>query len=69
MRQVTVNLLDPTEIILRKLKVVRVHPLVERGHDRQRIIGVFQSKGMSQLMYGYQEQIITWRRHILNITC
>jgi len=66
--QVTVNLLDPPEIILRQLKVFRVHPLVERSHNRQRIIGVFQSKGMAQLMYGHQEQIITWRRYTLNIT-
>lgn len=68
MHEVTINLLNPTEIILGKFKVFRVHPLVERGHDSHGIIGVFQSKGMAQLMHRYQEEIITCGRQILNIT-
>lgn len=57
----TVDRLDSSAVVIRELKVFGFKPLVERGHDGGGIVGVLQTQSMTQLMHGYQENIITSR--------
>lgn len=60
----TVQLLDALEVILRQLEVLRVHPLVEGGHDSTGVAGMFQAQRVPQLVHGHQEKVVPCReRH------
>lgn len=58
----TINLLYAPSVIIRQLKVVCLHPLVEWSHDGQRVVGVLQTQGMTQLMDCHQEEVIPCRK-------
>lgn len=57
----TIDCLDSSTVVVRELKVFSVKPLVEGGHDGRGVVGVLQAQSMTQLMDGYQENIITFR--------
>lgn len=57
----TIDLLDAPPIVLRQLEVFRLHPLVKGRHDSQRVVGVFQTKSVAQLVNGHQEEVVAWR--------
>lgn len=59
-QKVTVDLLYALSVVVRKLEVIRLHPLVEGSHDGQGVTGVLQAQGVAQLMDRHQEQVITW---------
>lgn len=59
--QHTINLLDASAIIFRKLEVFRVHPLIEGSHDGRGVIGVLQTQRMPKFMHRYKEDVITWK--------
>jgi hypothetical protein len=56
----TIDLLNALEIILGQLEVVRLHVLVEGGHDGTRVVGVLKSQCMAQLVYSHQEEVIPY---------
>lgn len=43
---------------MRQFEALCVHVLIEGGHNGRRVIGVFQSQSMAQLMHCHQEEII-----------
>lgn len=57
----TIDLLDAPPVVLRQLKVFRLHPLVKGSHNGQRVVGVFQTKSVAQLVNGHQEEVVAWR--------
>lgn len=59
--QHTVKLLDAPAVIIRKLEVVRVHPLVEWSHDGRRVIGVLKTQSMAQFVHRHEEDVIPWK--------
>lgn len=60
-KQLTIDCLDASTVVIWELKVFSVKPLVEWGHDGGGVIGVLQTQSMTQLMDGYQENIITFK--------
>lgn len=54
----TIDLLDAPPVIIGQLKVVRLHPLVKRSHDGQRVVGVFQTQGVTQLVDRHQKEVV-----------
>lgn len=56
----TIKLLYASAIVIGESEGLSVHPLVKGSHDGWRIIGVLQTKGMTQFMHRNQENIITW---------
>lgn len=58
--QTTIDLLNPSPVVFRQLKVLSFHPLVKWSHDSHRIVGVFQTQSMTQLVNSDQKQVITW---------
>lgn len=52
----TVELLDPLDIIMRKSEVFGES--VNRGHKRSRVLRVLQAKGVAKLMSCHQEQTV-----------
>lgn len=59
----TIDFLNPLQIILWEFKVMCFHILVERSHDSTGVIGVFQAQGMTQLMDSNQKEIIPYREN------
>lgn len=59
-QRVTIDLLYALSVVVRKLEVIRLHPLVEGSHDGQGVTGVLQAQSVAQLMDRHQEQVITW---------
>lgn len=57
----TIDLLDAPPVVLRQLEVFRLHPLVKGSHDGQRVVGVFQTESVAQLVNGHQEEVVAWR--------
>lgn len=58
----TVDRLDASAVVVGQLEVFGVKPLVEGGHDGRGVVGVLKTQSMTQLMDGYQENIITLRK-------
>lgn len=61
MKLPTINGLDASAVIVWKLEVFCIKPLVERSHDGRRVVRMFQTQSMTQLMDRYQENIISFR--------
>lgn len=58
--QPTVDGLDASAVVVGELEVFSVKPLIEGGHDGRGAVGVLQTQSMTQLMDGYQENIISF---------
>ena len=58
----TVDLLNALQVVQRQPEVVRVHVLVEGGHDGAGVVGVLQAQGVTQLVDRHQEQVVPYRR-------
>ena len=58
--QPTVDGLDASAVVVGQLEVFSVKPLIEGGHDGRGVVGVLQTQSVTQLMDGYQENIITF---------
>lgn len=54
----TVQLLYALQVILRELEVLRVHPLVEGGHDSTGVARVLQAQRVPQLVHSHQEEVV-----------
>lgn len=57
----TIDLLDAPPVIIGQLKVVRLHPLVKWSHDGQRVVGVLQTQGVTQLVDRHQKEVVPCR--------
>lgn len=57
----TIDLLYAPAIILRQLEVVRLHPLVKGSHNGQRVVRVFQTKSVTELVNSHQEEVVAWK--------
>lgn len=61
LEQPTINGLDASTVVIRELKVFGFEPLVEGGHDGRGVVGVLKTQSMTQLVDGYQENVVTFR--------
>lgn len=59
--QLTIELLDALDVIVRKSEVFGEG--VNGGHQSSRVLRVLQTKGVTELMGCHQEQTVTYKPH------
>lgn len=62
--RLTVDGLDPLDVVLVQCEVVGVNPAVQRDHNGAGVVGMLQTQGVTKLVDCNQEEIYTCRPHV-----